>query len=122
MPLPFLSLISQCASDNFYSLLVTKFLITTGSVFTSGTNKSELIDLESANNVCPSFSEYPLKVVYATGGLLQEQPIICGGEYLIGTVGFMPKLGLARLWLELLGKTAQLAMPSKKFGLPYLAE
>ena len=61
---------------------MTKFLITTGSVFTSGTNKSELIDLESANNVCPSFSEYPLKVVYATGGLLQEQPIICGGEYL----------------------------------------
>ena len=91
---------------------MTKFLITAGTVFTSGTNKSEMIDLESVNNVCQSFPEYPLKVVYATDGLLQEQPIICGGEYLIGSVRSKPKLGLAGLWLEPLGKTAQLAMPS----------
>ena len=65
----------------------SKFLITTGSSFTSGfkdkvelQDKSEIIDLsELGNYICPDWVDHPIRVYGATGGLLRSAPVVCGG-------------------------------------------
>ena len=64
---------------SYFSFIDSKFLITTGYE-TVYTGKSEVIDLSvSGNYECPDWTEYPIYVQGATGGLLGTTPVVCGG-------------------------------------------
>ena len=69
-------------------VLVTKFLVATGEDY-DGNNirKSEIIDLsyDGAGNQCFDWADYPLDVSRATGGLIEDQVVICGGQNLGGS-------------------------------------
>ena len=72
------------AQAHFYikecSLTVSKFLITTGSPESQAV-KSEILDLSnSGNQQCPLWMDYPINVLGATGALIGEKAIICGGD------------------------------------------
>jgi hypothetical protein len=55
-------------------------LVTTGDPRTNSV-KSEVIDLEDANNICQDLEDYPIGVAGAVGGLLnQGDPLVCGGN------------------------------------------
>ena len=54
-----------------FSFPATNLLITTGSKYSAGMNKSELVDVKSDETLCPDFEDYPLEVAHATGALLQ---------------------------------------------------
>ena len=60
---------------------VSKFLITTGRTGLSGfVTESEMIDLsESGNYQCSNWIDYPIGVQRATGGLVGDLAVICGG-------------------------------------------
>ena len=70
-------------------LLVTKFLVATGKDY-DGNNirRSEIIDLsyDGAGNQCFDWADYPLDVFKASGGLIEDQVVICGGQKLGGFV------------------------------------
>ena len=69
-------------------LTVTKFLITTGYP-PSQTVKSEILDLSnSGNQQCPDWVDYPISVEAASGLLIGEKAIICGGHLV--TQGYLP--------------------------------
>ena len=60
-----------------------KILVTTG--YGSGANNTEIVDLEDASFKC-TVSQFPTSVSGATGGLVGNTPMICGG-YLFYGVG-----------------------------------
>jgi hypothetical protein len=58
-----------------------KVLVTTGNPF-SPSNKSEVIDLEDASNICQELDDYPIKAEGAVGGLFNEvDPVVCGSTH-----------------------------------------
>ena len=51
-------------------------------LFVTGDNQereSEVIDVRENSLYCRSLSDYPLQTQYASGGILNRQPLICGG-------------------------------------------
>ena len=51
-------------------------------LFVTGDNKereSEVVDISENSLYCRSLSDYPLQAQYASGGILNGQPLICGG-------------------------------------------
>ena len=47
--------------------------------FFSNGRISEVIDANDDENICSNFGSYPIDVHGATGGLIDDQPIICQG-------------------------------------------
>ena len=41
--------------------------------------ESEVVDIRENSSYCRSLPDYPLQVQYASGGILNGQPLICGG-------------------------------------------
>ena len=41
--------------------------------------ESEVVDLHKNSSYCRSLSDYPLQAQYASGGILNGRPLICGG-------------------------------------------
>ena len=41
--------------------------------------ESEVVDLHKNSSYCRSLSDYPFQAQYASGGILNGQPLICGG-------------------------------------------
>ena len=41
--------------------------------------ESEVIDIRENSSYCRSLPDYPLQAQYASGGILNGQPLICGG-------------------------------------------
>jgi len=74
--------------ENFYFLQhilgVTKVLVTTG--YESGAQNTEIIDVDDASFNC-KVSQFPTSVRGATGGLVGDSPLICGGYYNDDTYG-----------------------------------
>ena len=68
-------------NDLDFSLAVTKFLIATGADTNfMPVSTSELIDLSlDDDDQCFNWVDYPLELYGATGGLLGNTPLICGG-------------------------------------------
>ena len=67
----------------FFSLTVSKFLITTGY---GDVTKSEIIDFSEVGKYqCSNWIDYPIDVEHTTGGLLGTNIVVCGGDYPIGT-------------------------------------
>ena len=63
-----------CYKNTFIS--VSKFLITTGS------HETEIIDLSVTNDYqCFRWSDRPYNVRGAVGGLIDNTPLVCGGEF-----------------------------------------
>ena len=60
---------------------VSKFLITTGFNNDDGQiKKSEILDFSEKNKYqCADWVDYPIDVYDATGGLVGQVPVICGG-------------------------------------------
>ena len=51
-------------------------------LFVTGDNQereSEVVDVRENSLYCRSLSDYPLQAQYASGGILNRQPLICGG-------------------------------------------
>ena len=51
-------------------------------LFVTGETKereSEVVDFRENSLYCRSLSDYPLQAQYASGGILNRQPLICGG-------------------------------------------
>ena len=51
-------------------------------LFVTGDNQereSEVVDVRENSLYCRSLSDYPLQAQYASGGILNGQPLICGG-------------------------------------------
>ena len=47
----------------------------------SGTSLvTEVIDIIDETKVCNNLGEFPVLVSWATGGLVDEKPIVCGGQ------------------------------------------
>ena len=66
---------------NNFSVIDSKFLVTSG--LSNGYNgvTSEIIDLScSGYHRCPDWVDYPLAATGATGLLLEHVPVICGGH------------------------------------------
>ena len=42
-------------------------------------SESEVVDIQENSSYCRSLPDYPLKARYASGGILNGQPLICGG-------------------------------------------
>ena len=64
----------------FFSLTVSKFLITTGDGNGGYVTKSEIVDLSEVGKYqCSNWIDYPIQVAYATGGLLGSNAVVCGG-------------------------------------------
>ena len=55
-----------------------KVLVVNGDPRDDG-KKTELIDLEDPTFSCNKIEDFPLSLNYATGGLVDETPIVCGG-------------------------------------------
>ena len=71
--------LSICWID-FFSLTVSKFLITTGLGNGDIVTKSEIIDLSEVGKYqCSNWIDYPIDVDQATGGLLGTNAVVCGG-------------------------------------------
>jgi hypothetical protein len=67
--------------NRFFSLTVSKFLITTGYAGGAFVTKSEIIDLSEVGKYqCSNWIDYPIDVYDATGGLLGSNAVVCGGE------------------------------------------
>ena len=48
---------------------------------TSGTSLiTEVIDIMDETKVCNNLGDFPVLVSWATGGLVNEKPIVCGGQ------------------------------------------
>lgn len=57
-----------------------KILITTGYRVGSNIASSEILNLNKSETwKCPDWPEYPMAVQGATGGMIGEKPVICGG-------------------------------------------
>ena len=62
------------------SFTVTKFLITTGKNSDGHQRTSEMIDLAiKSDSSCKNWAEFPKDVYKATGGVIKETVVICGG-------------------------------------------
>ena len=63
------------------SFTVTKFLITSGKNVDNGYQKtSEMIDLAiKSDSSCKNWAEFPKDVYSATGGVIKDTVVICGG-------------------------------------------
>ena len=62
------------------SFAVTKFLITTGKNSNGYQRTSEMIDLAiKSDSSCKNWAEFPKDVDSATGGVIKETVVICGG-------------------------------------------
>ena len=42
-------------------------------------SESEVVDIQENSSYCRSLPDYPLQAQYASGGILNGQPLICGG-------------------------------------------
>ena len=63
---------------NFIS--VTKFLVTTGDNADGYQRTSEMVDLAiKSDSSCKNWAEFPKDVDSATGGVIKETVVICGG-------------------------------------------
>jgi len=58
----------------------TKVLVTTG--FSPNNQRTEIIDLRNPNAICPEWPDFPIELWLATGALLDNVPVICGGNTL----------------------------------------
>ena len=56
-----------------------KILVATGYRDKGTATKTELIDLSTASNKQCELGDYPIEVYKATGGLVKQRPVICGG-------------------------------------------
>lgn len=66
------------SDPTFFKIDNTKILIATGNLIA---NVSEVIDLSESGSNCSNFDNYPIDVIGATGGLLDnETPLVCGGR------------------------------------------
>ena len=45
----------------------------------SNAQKTEVIDISDANNICDSLGDYPLEAASGFGGLLDRMPVSCAG-------------------------------------------
>ena len=65
------------------SITVSKFLVTSGSCendWDCWTHKSEVIDLSNSGSyMCPDWVDYPDYIHGATGGLIGNKAVVCGG-------------------------------------------
>ena len=62
-------------------IAVSKFLITTGVSNDRWIKKSEILDLSDQKKFqCADWLDYPIDVYAATGGLVGQVPVICGGN------------------------------------------
>jgi hypothetical protein len=67
--------------NRFFSLTVSKFLITTGLGDGGRVTKSEIIDFSEVGKYqCSNWIDYPIGVDDATGGLLGTNAVVCGGH------------------------------------------
>ena len=41
--------------------------------------ESEVVDIRKNSSYCRSLPDYPLQAQYASGGILNGEPLICGG-------------------------------------------
>ena len=66
--------------SNNSSLTVSKILVTTGSNRDGTHTASEIIDLTiKGGNKCENWPKFPISVSEATGGLIENNVLICGG-------------------------------------------
>jgi hypothetical protein len=66
--------------DCIFPSLDTKFLITTGLDYGGHQRNSDILDLtlkEESN--CKKWADYPIDIIRATGGLVGNTVLICGG-------------------------------------------
>ena len=70
-------------------ILIGKLLVVTGEHSKWGLNKdnfvrsTEIVDVESSNQICHGMPNFPTGVVGSTGGLLNKNnPMVCGGTAL----------------------------------------
>ena len=66
----------------FFKAPTAKVLVATGTSQLSQElrQNTEVLDLKNENATCPKLAPFPLSVADATGSLLKNQPIICGGR------------------------------------------
>jgi hypothetical protein len=68
-------------NSSFVYFVSGKVLVTTGTPRSTSV-KSEVIDLDDSSNHCQVLEDYPIEVLGAVGGLLnQVDPLVCGGGY-----------------------------------------
>ena len=60
--------------------LSDKILIVNGSPRNTDSQSAEIIDLNHSNARCKFLAEYPLQIDEASGGLVGNIPVICGGH------------------------------------------
>ena len=95
-----------------FSFAVSKFLITTGLNNNGFPRDSKILDLSiKGGSNCDDWAEFPKDVVAATGGVIQDVVVICGGGNAFGGFG-----GEFNECYSLNGKTATLIthMSSKR--------
>ena len=54
-----------------------------------GGKSTEVFDMINPTQFCKNLPDYPLDVLYAAGGLIDNMPVICGGAY--GQYGYATK-------------------------------
>ena len=54
-------------------------MVATGIGPTGFTDRVQVIDLYNSKTTCSDLSSYPFELAYATGGLINGSPLICGG-------------------------------------------
>ena len=57
----------------------SKILVITGFPTNDGTNL-EIVDIKDSNYHCTKDASFPVKLVAATGGLINDTPLVCGGN------------------------------------------
>ena len=60
-------------------MFVTGAKVTRSGTILKQERESEVVDLQKNSSYCRSLSDYPLQAQYASGGILNGQPLICGG-------------------------------------------
>ena len=65
---------------SFFAITVSKFLVTTGTNTDGFQTTSKIVDLTvKGGNMCSNWPKFPQGVYAATGGLIGDTVIICGG-------------------------------------------
>jgi hypothetical protein len=87
-----------------------KVLVSTGYP-DSFSVKSEVIDLKDASNICQDYEDYPIQVMGAVGGLVNEvDPLVCGGEPYTNRCHIINHPGQSSEMLEKRGYAASLTL------------
>ena len=64
----------------FFLSVSAKILIVNGSPRNTDSQLAEIIDFNDLNDGCKSLAKYPLQIDEASGGLVGNIPVVCGGN------------------------------------------